>query len=169
MRYLLATLLLFGITQNAVADEKTFTTGPVFDDYGPVASIDATMPIPPDTIFRHSFDVAAQAPAGEPNTTLVSAARFINLHARAGVPEENITVAVIVHGNAVKDVADENSASAGVVAALIDHGVRIIVCGQSATYRGITTDDLLPGVEMAHSAMTAHALFQQQGYTLNPF
>jgi len=28
---------------------------------------------------------------------------------------------------------------------------------------------LLPGVEMALSAMTAHAILQQEGYTLNPF
>jgi hypothetical protein len=28
---------------------------------------------------------------------------------------------------------------------------------------------ILPGVEMALSAMTAHALLLQQGYTLNPF
>jgi len=27
----------------------------------------------------------------------------------------------------------------------------------------------LPGVTMALSAMTAHALLQQDGYTLNPF
>ena len=66
-------------------------------------------------------------------------------------------------------MAGENSAGAGLIAALTDHGVRIIVCGQSAAYYDVATDDLLPGVEMALSAMTAHALLQQQGYTLNPF
>ena len=43
------------------------------------------------------------------------------------------------------------------------------VCGQSAAYYGVATDDLLPGVEMALSAMTAHALLQQQDYSINPF
>jgi intracellular sulfur oxidation DsrE/DsrF family protein len=47
--------------------------------------------------------------------------------------------------------------------------VRIFVCGQSAAYYDVTTNDLLPGVEMALSAMTVHALLQQQGYSLNPF
>jgi len=28
---------------------------------------------------------------------------------------------------------------------------------------------LAPGVEMTLSAMTAHALLQQDGYTMNPF
>lgn len=48
-------------------------------------------------------------------------------------------------------------------------GVRIIVCGQSAAHYEVATGELLPGVEMALSAMTAHALLQQEGYTLNPF
>ena len=91
------------------------------------------------------------------------------MHARAGVDPERIEVAVVVHGSAVHDVSGDDSGSADLVAALVDHGVRIIVCGQSATYYEVGTDDLLPGVEMALSAMTAHALLQQQGYTLNPF
>jgi len=55
------------------------------------------------------------------------------------------------------------------IKALTGKGVRIIVCGQSATYYDIENEDLLPNVEMALSAMTAHALLQQDGYTLNPF
>jgi intracellular sulfur oxidation DsrE/DsrF family protein len=48
--------------------------------------------------------------------------------------------------------------------------VRIILCGQSAAGLGLDeTADLLPGVEVALSAMTAHALLQQDGYTVNPF
>jgi intracellular sulfur oxidation DsrE/DsrF family protein len=91
------------------------------------------------------------------------------MHARVGIPIGNIQVAEVVHGTAVKETADELSSSAGIVAALTAQGVRIIVCGQSAANRGVATDDLLPGVEMALSAMTAHAVLQQQGYTLNPF
>jgi intracellular sulfur oxidation DsrE/DsrF family protein len=169
MPYLLPLLVLAACSTTALANEGTLSKGPVFKDYGPVAEIEATMPIPPGTTFRHSFDVSTPAPAGNPNSTLVSAARFINMHARAGVPVDNIRVAVVVHGKAVKEMADESSASAGLIAALTDQGVRIIVCGQSATYYGVATDDLLPGVEMALSAMTAHAVLQQQGYTLNPF
>ena len=59
--------------------------------------------------------------------------------------------------------------NAALVDALIKAGVRIIVCGQSAAGQGVKKTDLLPGVELALSAMTAHALLQQQGYTLNPF
>ena len=169
MRYLMPLLILAACATTALADEGAFSKGPVFTGYGPVAAIDITMPIPPGTAFKHSFDVSTPAPTGDPNSTLVSAARFINMHARAGVPVDNIRVAIVVHGKAVKEMADELSASAGLIAALTDQGVRIIVCGQSAAYYDVATDDLLPGVEMALSAMTAHAVLQQQGYTLNPF
>ncbi len=120
-------------------------------------------------MLRHSFDVVKRAEEGELKRTLVSAARFINMHARAGVDLDNIKAAVVVHGTAVRDVSSEAPTSAKLVAALIDHSVHFFVCGQSAAYYGVTADDLLPGVEMALSAMTVHALLQQQGYTLNPF
>ena len=91
------------------------------------------------------------------------------MHARAGVDPNRIELAVVVHGTAVHDVSGESPASADLVATLVKLGVRIIVCGQSAAYYDVETGDLLPGVEMALSAMTAHALLQQEGFTINPF
>jgi intracellular sulfur oxidation DsrE/DsrF family protein len=169
MRNLNLFLILVIWTTTASADEAAFSKGPIFTDYGPVAKVDVTIPVAPDMVLKHSFDVSTPAEAGKPNATLVSAARFINMHASAGIAEDNIQVAVVVHGQATKEMAGENSASAGLIKALTEHGVRIIVCGQSAAYYDVATDDLLPGVEMALSAMTAHALLQQQGYTVNPF
>lgn len=169
MRHLMSLLILTACATTVLADDAAFITGPVFTDYGPVAAVDVTMPIPSGAVFKHSFDVSTPAAGGELNSTLMSAARFMNMHARAEIAAENIQVAVVVHGNAVYDVAGEPSVSAALVAALVDKGVRIIVCGQSAAYRDVSVDDLLPGVEMALSAMTAHAVLQQQGFTLNPF
>lgn len=169
MRHAMLLLTLAACATTAAAGEGAFTTGPVFKNYGPVAAVDVTVPVDPDMVLKHSFDVSSPAPDGEPNSTLVSAARLINMHVRAGVAKDNIDVAVVVHGKAVKEMADEDSASAGLIEVLTKHGVRIVVCGQSAAYYDVATSDLLPGVEMALSAMTAHALLQQQGYTLNPF
>lgn len=169
MRPVFLLSILSSLPLAAHADSSSFSTGPAITDYGPVADIEVTFPIPKDAVLRHSFDVAEQAEDGKLNRTLVSAARFVNMHARAGVDASRIEVAVVVHGKAVHDVSSEDSSSAELVASLTDHGVSIIVCGQSAAYYGIATDDLLPGAEMALSAMTAHALLQQQGYTLNPF
>lgn len=154
---------------HAHADMSSFRTGPVFEDYGPVADVDVSIPVADDAVFRHSFDVGTRAEEGQPNSTLVSAARFINMHARAGVDTDRIEVAVVVHGKAIDDVSGAAPGSAELVAALIDQGVKIYVCGQTAAYYGVAKKDLLPGVELALSAMTMHALLQQEGFTLNPF
>ncbi len=168
----------FFLISMASAGPDDFSTGPVFDDYGPTSEIDADFALADDVTLKHSFDVNKQADAGTLNRSLVSAARFINMHARAGVDVDNINVAVVVHGGAVKDVSNAahyesavggENANAGLIAALTEKGVRVIVCGQSATYYEVDNDDLLPNVEMALSAMTAHAVLQQQGYTVNPF
>lgn len=169
---------LFGCCANVFAEETPFATGPVIAEFGPAASVDTDFDIPDGAIFRHSFDISKQAEPGELNRSLVSAARFLNMHGRVGVPVENMDLVIVVHGGAVKDVAKAgfyNKAAGGenanlpLLEALIEKGVRLIVCGQSAAYYGVGNEDLAPGVEMALSAMTAHALLQQEGYTVNPF
>ncbi len=169
MRSSLLLPVLFLLPAIAQADFSSFTLGPEIEDFGPVADVDVTWPVPEGATFRHSFDVSERAEDGQLNRNLVSAARFINQLARVGVDADRVDIAVIVHGGATFDVSSQASANADLVATLIDHGVRIIVCGQSAAYYDVKTDDLLPGVEMAISAMAAHAVLQQQGYTLNPF
>lgn len=157
-------------TAPAFAGPDDFGPGPVIPDFGPVAAVPGAAALPADHVYRVSFDTSQRAAEGELNSTLTGAARFLNMHAAAGVPVENIRLAVVVHGSAVRDVTSADAgANAALVAALGEHGVRILVCGQSVVWYDLAADDLLPGVEMALSAMTAHALLQGDGYTLNPF
>ena len=177
-RILIAPLLALSVPAAAQELPSSMTPGPVFP-FGPVAEVKSDMPIPEGTEFKMAFDLSDAAPAGEANRGLVTLARFFNMHVRAGVPEDNIHLAAVVHGGAGVDLLNEaayakrrdgkENANAAIVAALLDKGVRVILCGQSAAAMGIAKSDLLPGVEMALSAMTAHALLQQQGYALNPF
>jgi intracellular sulfur oxidation DsrE/DsrF family protein len=160
----------------AWAGPDDFTTGPLIETYGAVAAIDNQMPIPDGTVFQVAFDISTSAEVGELNRQLVSAARFLNMHTAAGIAPENLQLAIVIHGGAVRDVSSSSHftpgvepANADLVATLIAHGVKIYVCGQSAAYHDVSAEDLLPGVTMALSAMTAHALLQQDGYTLNPF
>ena len=169
----LTTLALTLATTLAVAGPDDFTTGPVITAYGPAASID-DVEFPAHTRFRVAFDVAEAAGGDRVSRGLESVARFLNMHVRAGIPREQIALAVVVHGPAALDLVQAEryggpNASAALVAELISAGVSIELCGQTAAYRDITRSDLLPGVTMALSAMTAHALLQQRGYTLNPF
>lgn len=176
MRYLrpllVAALLL--AASAAQAQQSRFTTGPVISDYGPVAEISSAAPIPPETVFKVAFDVSEAGTAGEMSRRLESPARFLNMHVRAGVPLENIHLVIVVHGPAARDLMieprpGESNANAGLVAALVANGVEIILCGQSAANAGIEPESLLPGVRLSLSAMTAFALLQQDGYTVNPF
>ena len=159
------------------AQPAEWPTGPVIDGYGPHAPVDVTMPVPAGTVLMHAFDAAELTDANE-SRTLQSAARFVNMHAAAGIAPADIRPAIVIHGRAVFAVVgdarfSENYEGANpnrdLVEKLLANGARIIVCGQSASAQDVATADLLPGVEMALSAMTAHALLQRQGYTINPF
>ena len=168
-----AMLMAITMAPAALAGEDAFHAGAVIADYGQVATVDADAAIPADTKFKIAFDIKTAGDAGEVNRAINSAARFLNMHAEAGVDPADISLALVVHGGAVHDVAKPadgaENPNAALIAALADKRVKFYVCGQSAAYYDIGNDDLLPGVEMALSAMTMHALLQQEGYTLNPF
>lgn len=173
LRSLIFTSALLAATA-AYAGPSSFTPGPVIAEYGAVAEVEGAAPIAPDAAFKVAFDVSEAAEAGAVNRRLESAARFLNIHVRAGVPRENIRLAIVVHGAAARDLMQqpnegETNANAGLIAALIANGVDIYLCGQTAAHYDIGQEDLLPGVRLSLSAMTAHALLQQDGYTLNPF
>ncbi|MEP1422677.1 MAG: DsrE family protein [Erythrobacter sp.] len=175
----LALLLVAPLSAQSLPSDD-FAMGPVFKDHGPNAEVAATVPIPAGTVFKVAFDAEERSAGIGANRTLVSAMRLINMHTRAGVPVENTKVAVVVHGSAVGDLLNveayaerydgTENPTAQVLQLLLDHDVKVIVCGQSAAAQGIDeTSDFVEDVDVALSAMTAHALLQQDGYTVNPF
>lgn len=158
----------------AHADQSDFTPGPAIANFGAVAEAPTAAPVPANTVFKVAFSVHEAGEAETVNRRLDSPARFINMHVRAGVPRENIHLAVVVHGPASRDLlraraSGEENPNAPLIAALIANGVDVYLCGQSAAAYDIAPEDLLPGVQIALSAMTVHALLQQAGYTINPF
>ncbi|WP_088330755.1 DsrE family protein [Lacimicrobium sp. SS2-24] len=157
---------------------QDFNTGPLIKDFGAHAAVEPGSSLNSATSLNVSFDLAKKADSGKVNRSMNSLARFLNMHVANGVPAENIRLAMVVHGDALFDLLGNDSyqakygqsnANIPLIQALLQNQVRIIVCGQSAAYHKVAQSDLLPGVEVALSAMTAHALLQQQGYTLNPF
>ncbi len=180
MRLAVGTIAAALITaQPASAQSDAFRPGPVIAEYGAIAPVEADAPIPPGSRFRISFDVSAGAEPGARNRQLESAARLLNMLAEAGVSPDRVNIAIVVHGSATFDLMRPQSyaarkegavtGNAGLITALLRHGVDIQLCGQSAAAHGVGREELIPGVRMALSAMTAHALLQQQGYTINPF
>ncbi len=170
MRALLIAVLL--------AAPAAATDGPVFKGFGTHTPVEHNVAIPKAMVLRHVYDVTKAAP-GKLNPGFETAARFINSHVAHGVSERDVAVAVVVHGPAIAELtkpevyAARNSgtsnASEAMVKEMLAKGVRFLVCGQAANAMGVKKADLLPGVELAISASSAHAILQAQGYTLNPF
>lgn len=165
----------------AAQDMSAFKPGPVLTEFGAHASVPGVAQLPADTEFAIAFDVSTPAGESGPNRGFDSAARFLNMHVVGGVPQDNIRLVVVVHGKAALELLTNaayatnplsrqgDNPSAKLVEALLAEDVRFILCGQSAAVYGIKPDDLIPGVEMSLSAMTAHALLQKNGFTVNPF
>lgn len=171
MQRLLLLAMLLGAPASA-------TDGPVFMGFGSHTPVEADLVIPRGMVLRHVYDVTAATP-GKRNPGFETAARFINSHVGNGMAERDVAVAVVVHGPAIAELtraaayaarnAGAVNASEAMVTEMVKRGVRFIVCGQAANAMGVKKADLLPGVELAISASSAHAVLQAQGYTLNPF
>ncbi len=163
-----------------LAAQDARRAGPTIQSAGTVFEVaDPSFATPVDMPFKLAFEMAAAAPEpGEMNVTLNSVARYLNMHAQAGVPATQISAAVVVHGPAGWELLDDNAyrdrhgvanPNSGVVRELLQAGVRIVLCGQTAASRGIPTEHLMSGVEVALSAMTAFLVLQEEGYRVNPW
>jgi intracellular sulfur oxidation DsrE/DsrF family protein len=154
------------------------TDGPVFMGFGSHTPVEYDVDIPKGTVLRHVYDVTAATP-GKRNPGFETAARFINSHVGNGMALRDVAVAVVIHGPAIAELTrapvyaarnnGATNASQAMVEEMLAKGVRFVVCGQAANAMGVKKADLLPGVELAISASSAHAILQAQGYTLNPF
>lgn len=172
-------LLLFLFVPD-LGTAQTKHAGPVIPDYGAVWDVDT-----PDyrTSFEEPlkvvFDIMNSPESHEAiNASIETAARFLNMHARAGVPLENMHVALVVHNQASKDIMDSEAyqerygvanPNEQLVKELIDAGVQVIFCGQSSYSRGFPRSQTIDGVELGLSAMTALIQLQNQGYRLVKF
>lgn len=173
-----ALLLLAG---PLAAQPPARSAGPIIRDYGAVFDIaDPDHATPVDRDYRVVFDVAEAAPSPDRvNARLETVARFLNMHAQAGVPAERLHAVLVVHGTAgqelLRDAAyrDRNGGTsnpnAELIARLIDAGVQVVLCGQTASSRNLPRDQLLPRVQIALSAMTALITLQNEGYALIPW
>jgi len=154
-------------------------TGPAIEGFGPFVPVpEPGFPTPVSGALRAVFDVAQIDDSGKANRRLESAARFMNMHADAGMAPAKLAVAIVVHGPAARDLlsdqaylAREGTAnpSAALLRAMMDAGVEVILCGQTAAFGGYRPDELLPGVKLALSAMTALVSLQDQGYRIIAF
>lgn len=170
-------LLLLCLSTFANADMSDFHPGELIPEYGLIAEVPGVAPLPENTRMKLAIDVVEGGEAGVINGKFTTAASFLNLHHANGIDPDNIEIALVVHGPAHRDILNSaayaaedggENPNAGILAALQEYQVKVYYCGQSAVYRGVEAEDLLPGVEITHSATTTHVLLQQQGFSIRP-
>lgn len=173
--------LFFGLSLFLTIQVKAQTPQfPIVKGFGGIFEIpDATERPDPTLEYKIMVDLATGAEDNKQISRWVdNVARLMNLHGLAGVPKEKIKVKVVIHGGAIFTLLnDENyqkrfevgNPNLKVFEALIEAGADIYVCGQSLIARNLKSNDLWPGVIIAHSAMTTITTYVPQGYVLLKF
>lgn len=174
-----AALLSFAIAASASGQPPTPQPGTVVASFGRTFDVpEATLRPPTSQPLSVRFDVKDGAEPGALNVGFDTVARFLNMHARAGVPTERLKAALVVHGTAGKDLLtndeyrrrfQQDNPNLTLLDELKAAGVRIYLCGQTSVGRNLPRAHVSPAAEIALSAMTAHLLLEQGGYVLNPF
>lgn len=166
-------IILFLLNFLVYSQEKN--TGPVIENYGAVFQINN-----PDFVtdatqeFKVVFDVKDGPKSDtELNRNIETVARFLNMHVQSGIPLSQLKAALIVHGTATRNLLSDaahqkryktDNPNRELVEELLKAGVEVIMCGQSSKSRDLPKEDLIPGVKIALSAMTANIQLQNQGY-----
>lgn len=174
----LTVLFSFLITVGMVAQTKQ--AGPVFEKFGEVWSVDdPSYKTDISKEFRVVFDIMNSPEShSEINKSIETAARFLNMHVRAGIPKEQLKVALVVHNQATKDIITDmayrkrfgtDNPNSELIRNLLDADVSVILCGQSSLSRNFPIEESIDGVELALSAMTAILQLQDEGYKLIKF
>lgn len=138
--------------------------GPVIDGYGPTYPIEyRDIALPEDFTYKVVFDAANYSDdVAALNAKLVSVARFLNMHSRNGVPRKNMSLAVVLHGAALKSVLnndayrdryDISNPNLELVMKLHRAGVEFFVCGQSMAFGSVDKNELASPARVALSPM----------------
>jgi intracellular sulfur oxidation DsrE/DsrF family protein len=168
------------LAQDAVIPGRQ-ASGPVIQSTGMSIKVDnPTFAVPDGHVFKAVFVIdAGGGDSVQVNAQLNTIARFYNLHVRHGYLEARVRGAAVVHGNGWPALLTDSAFAARfggkpnpsrrLVEELLEHGAQLVLCGQTAGNRSIRRDELLPGVKVAISAMTALNVLQADGYRFNPW
>lgn len=156
-------------------------SGPIITSSGMSFVVeDPTFVIPTKHTYKAVFEInVGGGDTVAVNAQLTTLARFYNLHARNGVPETKLRTAAVIHGSGwtalLSDAAfaarfgGKPNPSRALTEELLRHGTQLVLCGQTAGARGVRREELLPGVKVAISAMSALQYFQSDGYAFIPW
>ena len=170
-----ALLLLTVKSSTAQNSRDDLHDGPLIHNFGQHVDLpNAAFKTNTDMVYKVVFEIfqALGDPTG-PHMRLETAARFVNLHAHAGVPPENIQLAIVLHGGGTQTALTNeayrkrhnvDNPNLPILNALSDVGVNIYLCEQSRIFSGTGADEVAAPVKSALSAMTVIVNLQEDGY-----
>jgi intracellular sulfur oxidation DsrE/DsrF family protein len=173
MRRVLFLLAVFGIGTDRTCGEEPQFEFPVIPGYGGVVAMPQAVEQPKKGA-KIVFDITANSQPDEVNRGLESVARYLNLNGQAGHPPSDAKLALVLHGGATKcalsdeayrrHIQAESNPNLPLVAKLKQHGVEVLVCGQSLARNKFAATDVSADLTIAASAMTVNVNKQIAGY-----
>ncbi|MCM2972815.1 DsrE family protein [Larsenimonas suaedae] len=127
-----------------------------------------------DKTYKVIFDVVSPVKdATKPHGGLERVARAVNIFGDAGVPLDHLDFVVIVHSKAAPSIFNADTYEAregaknpntGLIQALTDAGIKVIVCGQTLNHLRLEDDQVDSNVIIAPAALSTLAIYGNKGY-----
>jgi intracellular sulfur oxidation DsrE/DsrF family protein len=179
-KHLFTVVLIWASSCLVLAQNARPVAGTVIPNYGKTYLVEnPEIKTETDIELKVIFDVGVTSKdKSVVNKNIETAARFLNMHNNAGVPKEQLKVAMTIHALAWQDVLNDEeymkkfgvpNPNTKLINQLTKAGVELIICGQSAGKRAMTRDMINSNVKMALSATTALIQFQNKGYRFIKF
>ena len=163
-------LIIIAFSLQAHSQHKKTTA-----DFGKVFTIEnPDLLLKKDKMYKVIFDVFKDSKKkSKKNPSIVTVARYIQMHTQQGVPADNLKIALVLHGAATKNALNNSSyqnkygkdnPNLALLSALKQANVDIFVCGQSLYAKGYKETNTSKDVQVSLSALTALVHFQSEGY-----
>ena len=124
------------------------------------------------------FDVTADAKPNAVNKGLDRVARLVNLYGASGLSPKDVTITVVLHGEATKAALSdaayktrfdaEQNPNLALVRELQMAGVEVLVCGQALSYQNFADNEVAPEIHIAAAAITVIINRQLDGFAYIP-
>jgi len=170
-------LAIFSTTSFGVVAQTP--ANPIISDYGTIYGLEKSLQPDKNKKYKIVIDLkGANDNFNQPNKSLINVARMLNLYGAAGVPKENLKVAVAVHYTATPTILNNvgyqkkygvDNPNIELIKQLKDAGVNIYVCGQSLVSRKYSFEDVNTDVTTALSMLTVVTEHAMEGYSLLVF
>lgn len=160
--FVLTLFFSIGYTQNISKSPQN-----IIENFGETHYIEnPDLTIDKDKIYNVVFDIYTDKASGkEINPLINGVARFLNMHAKQGIPKENINVVISLHGSAAENAINTtNNLNIPLLKALAEADVKIYVCGQSLISRKLDRTKLSKDVKVSLSAMSVLVKYQSENY-----